>query len=224
MLAVVLVAAAGIPACQPAKAPEITADDVVKKASDALKTVTAVHFKLASTDGNMSIGSGLFANTIEGDVVKPDRLKGTAKGTFGKVTVEIGFVVVGTRQYITNPLTKTWQALPEAGAAPNLLDPDHGAAVLLTKAQNLKKLANETIAGIECYHLTADIPAGLVAGLVGANGSTNALASDLWIALSDGLPRQIHLVGTVTADEPPKIQRTLELSSFNESIAIDAPI
>jgi hypothetical protein len=216
--------ALGISSCQPAQTPEVTAEDVVKKASDVLKAVTAVHFKLSSTGGMMSIGSGLVAKTIEGDVVKPDRLKGTAVSTFGKVTVEISFVIIGTRQFITNPITKSWQALPEAGAAPNLLDPDRGAAVLLTRAQNLKKLANETIAGVECYHLTAGIPASLVAGLVGANGGANALTSDLWIATTDSLPRQIHLVGTVTTEEPPAIERVLELSSFNETITIDAPI
>ena len=88
----------------------------------------------------------------------------------------------------------------------------------------MKKLANETVAGVECYHLTAEIPATLVAGLVGAVGSPTALASDLWIAASDNLPRQIRLVGTVTAEEPPEIQRVLELSSFNESVTIDAPV
>jgi hypothetical protein len=224
VLAVLTVAALGIPSCQPTKPPELTAEDVVKKASDALKSVTSVHFKLSSTGGMMSIGSGLVAKTIDGDVVKPDRLKGTAVSTFGKVTVEISFVIIGTRQFITNPITKTWQALPASGAAPNLLDPDRGAAVLLTKAQDLKKLANETIAGVECYHLTAAIPATLVAGLVGANGSAVVLASDLWMATSDSLPRQIRLVGTVTAEEPPEIQRVLELSSFNETMTIDPPV
>ena len=210
-------------ACQPAKPPELAAGDIIQQASKALKTVKAVHFKLSATGGMMSIGSGLVAKTIEGDVVQPDRIKGTAVSTFGKVTVQISFVVIGTQQFITNPITKQWQTLPAADAAPNLLDPDKGASVLLSQATNLKKLGNETVGGTDCYHLTATIPATLIAGLVGAAGGASLLASDIWVAVSDSLPRQISLVGPVTTDEPPAIQRVLELSNFNESITIDPP-
>ena len=210
--------------CQPSKPPDLTAGDIVQQSSTALKAVKAVHFKLSSTGGMMAIGTGLVARSIEGDVIQPDRLKGTAVSTFGKVTVEINFVVIGTRQFITNPITKQWQALPATDAAPNLLDPDKGAAFLLSQATNLTKLGNETVGGTDCYHLTATIPATLIAGLVGAAGSASLLASDIWIATSDSLPRQINLAGPVTTDEPPAIQRVLELSNFNESITIDPPV
>lgn len=213
----------GLVACQPPNPPDLTAVDIISQASKALKVVKAVHFKLSSTGGMMSIGTGLVAKTIEGDVVQPDRVKGTAVSTFGKVTVEINFVVIGTRQFITNPITKQWQALPATDAAPNLLDPDKGAAFLLAQATNLKKLDNETLGGVGCYHLAATIPATLIAGLVGAAGSASLLTGEIWIATSDSLPRQISMTGPVTTEEPPAIQRVLELSNFNESITIDTP-
>lgn len=209
--------------CAAGSPPELTAQEIVKKSSDALKPVKSVHFKMSSTGGMMSIGTGLVAKTIEGDVLQPDRLKGTAISTFGKLTVEISFITVGTQQFITNPITKKWEKVPNSATSPNLLDPDHGAPLLLTQAQNLKKLANETIAGVACYHLTGDVSAALVAGLVGATGNAGSLAADLWVATTDLLPRQIHLTGAVTSQEPPPIERLLELSNFNESISIDAP-
>jgi LppX_LprAFG lipoprotein len=222
-LKLLAIAGVGLVACKPAKPPALTAADIIQNSSVALKAVKAVHFKLAATGGMMSIGTGLVAKSIEGDVVQPDRLKGTAVSTFGKVTVEISFVVIGANQFITNPITKQWQALPATNAAPNLLDPDKGAASLISQATNLTKLDNHTVGGTDCYHLTATIPASLVAGLVGAAGGTSLLASEIWIATSDSLPRQINLAGPVTSDEPPAIQRILELSNFNESITIDPP-
>jgi len=205
-------------------APDLPAPEVVKKASDALKTVNSLHFKLASAGGKMAIGSGLAASTIEGDVIRPDRLKGTAVSTFGKVTVEISFIAIGTQQFITNPLTKQWEKLPTPGSAANLLDPDHGAPLLLTQVGNLRKATNDTVAGVECYHVVGDLSASLVAGLVGASGVSGTLAGDVWVATTDLLPRRIHLTGPVTSDEPPQIQRVLDLSNFNESITIESPV
>jgi hypothetical protein len=216
------VVAIGVFGCSPAQ-PELSATDIVKKSSDALKTVKSAHFKLSSTGGMMAIGTGLLAKSIEGDVVQPDRLKGTATSTFGKITVEISFISVGGQQFITNPITKKWEKLPGSQASPNLLDPDKGAPKLLTQAQNLKKVANESIDGVDCYHVTGDVPSSLVAGLIGAQGNDTALSGEIWIGTTDFLPRKIHLTGKVTPDEPPQIERVLELANFNESIQIDPP-
>jgi hypothetical protein len=225
-MALGLFALAGLTAvsCASQPPPELTASDVLQKASDALKKVKAAHFKLSATGGMMAIGTGLVAKTIEGDVIQPDRLRGTAVSTFGKVTVEIGFIFVGANQFITNPITKQWEKLPDAGTAPNLLDPDRGASILLKQATNLQKLSNEHVAGVDCYHVTGDVPSTLVASLVGASGTTSALAGDVWVGVADFLPRQIRLNGAVTADEPPQIQRLLELSAFDESVTIDPPV
>ena len=40
---------------------------------------------------------------------------------------------------------------------------------------------------------------------------------------TDFLVRQIALNGAVTGDEPPAIKRTLELSSYDETVAIETP-
>jgi hypothetical protein len=205
------------------KPAELTPEEVVAKASDAMKTVTSVHFKVESTKGMMAIGTGLVAKSIEGDVVKPDRLQGKAVSTFGRVTVEINFVFVGGNGFITNPITKRWEALPGAAQATNLLDPDRGASRLIREVTNLKKQSNETIDGVDCYHLTGDVSATSVAGLVGTKASVPKLSGDLWVGASDFLLRQIHLVGPVSTDEPPEIERVVSLSSFNESVVINPP-
>src|SRR5579884_1271647 len=105
---------------------ELSAADIMSNASDALRNVRSVHFKLTSNGGMMAIGTGLAARSIEGDVIRPDRLKATVVSTFGSLTVTLGFMIVGTRAYITNPITKRWEEMPGATGAPNLLDPDRG--------------------------------------------------------------------------------------------------
>ncbi|MGH2458460.1 MAG: LppX_LprAFG lipoprotein [Chloroflexota bacterium] len=203
---------------------ELSPADVVAKASAALAAVKSVHFKLTSTGGMMAIGSGLAAGSIEGDVLRPDRLKGTAVSSFGKLTIDLGFMVVGTHQYITNPISKQWEEVPTPVTAPNLLDPQRGAPALLKQVTNLKRLADASIGGVACYHLSGKIAASLIAGLVGAAGSTNLLDGELWVGTTDFLTRQIHLIGPIATNEPPGIERTLILSSFNETLTIDAPV
>jgi lipoprotein LprG len=213
----------GTVGCLQQQPKELTPAELVQKAGDALKQVKSLHFKLSSANGKMAIGTGLFAQSIDGDVVQPDRLKGTATATFGKVTVDVGFVVIGSNEYITNPITKRWQQLNPTGSAPNLLDPNRGAPSLLTQTTNLQKQANETVDGTECFHLKGQVPGSLVAGLIGTKTSTATLAGEIWIGTTDYLPRQILLAGPITSDEPPDIQRTLSLSNFNESVTIDPP-
>ncbi|HLH73561.1 MAG TPA: LppX_LprAFG lipoprotein [Chloroflexota bacterium] len=210
-------------ACAPRSAPELSAGEVLQKASEALSTVTSVHFVLTSSNGMMAIGENFAAKSIEGDVVKPDRLKGTAVSRFGNLTVNLGFMVVGSQQYVTNPITKQWQKLPNANVAPNLLDPDRGAPALLRQVANPKKLANESIDNIECYHISGQLVASLLAGLVGVAGSSTPLAGDLWIGTKDFLVRQVHLVGPIAKNEPPQIQRTLVLSNYGETVTIEPP-
>jgi hypothetical protein len=202
---------------------ELTPTEILTKASDALKKVSSVHFKLTSTGGMMAIGTGLVARSIEGDVVRPDRLKGTAVSTFGKLTVDLGFMIVGTHQYITNPMTRKWEEIPSPATAPNLLDPDRGAPALLKQITQLKKLASDTVDGVDCYHVSGAIAASLIAGLVGAPGTSNALAGDVWVGTKDFLVRQIRLVGPISSNEPPQIQRVLALSKYNETVSIEPP-
>ncbi len=214
-------AAAG---CSGQKSPELTAGQIMQQSSDALKKVQTLHFRLTSANGKMVIGTGLAAQLVEGDVAQPDRLKGSATATFGKVIVDIGFVIIGSQEYFTNPVTKAWQKLPANSDAPNLLDPQRGAPVLLSQATNLQKLANENVGGVDCFHVQGTVPSKLVAGLIGGKGSANTLAGDIWVGAADFLPRQIRLDGPVSVDEPPEIQRTLELSNFGETITIDPPM
>ncbi|HVB97416.1 MAG TPA: LppX_LprAFG lipoprotein [Chloroflexota bacterium] len=209
--------------CSAQNAPELSAAEVIQKASAALGSVKSVHFKLTATNGMMAIGDGFAAKSVEGDVLKPDRLKGTAVSSFGNLTVDLGFMVIGSKQYVTNPVTKQWQAMPGANAAPNLLDPNRGAAALLRQISDPKKLANETVDNVDCYHLTGQLAASLLAGLVGATGTSNRLNGELWIATKDFLVRQVHLVGPIAKNEPPQIQRTLDLSNYGESVTIEPP-
>ena len=219
-------AAAGLSAtgCFAQKPAELTPAEIVARGSEALGSVKSVHFTLVATNGSMVIGGSLPAKEIEGDIVRPDRIKGTATSTFGNMTVQIGFAVIGSQEFITNPISKQWQAVPGAVAAPNLLDPNKGASALLKQTTGLQKQPDQALNGTDCYHLSASLDGGLIAGLIGAKGLGNTLAGEIWLAKSDFLIRQIKLAGPITADEPPKIERVLTLSNYNESIAIEPPV
>jgi hypothetical protein len=222
-LGVLALGGLAVAACSGQKTPELTASDIIGKASDALKSVKSVHFSLVATGGTMVIGGGLPAKNIEGDAVQPDRIKGMAASTFGNVNVQIAFVIIGSDEYVTNPITKQWQEVPGNATAPNLLDPQQGAGALLKKATELKKLTDETVSGTDCYHLSGKLNGTLIAGLIGSKGLDTPLPSEVWIGKSDFFPRQLKLVGPITAEEPPAIQRVLALSQFNETVTIDPP-
>lgn len=219
-LAVVALAAC---ATTPPPKKELTAQEIVDKASDKMKELKSVHFRLEVTDGKMAIGPGITVDNIEGDAASPGRIHISTKAIVIGMVAEIELIVVADKQYLRNPLTKRWEVSPVSFAGANLFVPEAGAPTIMKGTKNLAKAENEALDGVESYHIRGTIAPAEVASLVGGVPSNSDVQVEAWIGTADFFIREIKLVGQLMQDDPAKIVRTLKLSKFNEPVTIEPP-
>jgi len=79
------------------------AQQLIKRAQDAIKKVTAYHFNLVVD--NPGTGGTLVIKMADGDVLVPDKLQAKAKVlVFGSV-IDEQIITIGDKQYLTDPIT-----------------------------------------------------------------------------------------------------------------------
>lgn len=220
LLAVLLTLSAGCDLLRP-RPKELTVEEVMARAADKVLEVTSVHFTLEVSNGSFPLAI-VNVTSAQGDVVKPDRLQVKAKGTLaGAAVVEFELRSIGAQQYVTNPLTRRWQAysLPIVP----LLDPERGVPNLMRKLASPTLVGREMLDGMETYHLRGTITPDQIAPMLGAPPAQAPIPADVWIDSQEFLVRQVVLTGAISTLEPEGVVHTLRLSAYNQPVTIEAP-
>jgi lipoprotein LprG len=201
----------------------LTATQVISKASDKLDTINSFHCTLEQTGGGTPIGMGIEMTRVDGDIVRPDRLKATVTGTVSGISVMIQMIAVGEVIYLTNPLTGKWEQLPSQFALLSVFNPNTGITAIMRGITSLAKLSDEQSAGVICYHVSGSIDSENLSPITGSSVKGTTINVELWVGKDDYLVRSIKLIGKITETEVPGIIRTLNLSNFDETISIELP-
>jgi hypothetical protein len=201
----------------------LTAAQIITKASDSLDTVNSFHFALNQLGGGTPIGSGIEMTKVEGDIIKPDRLKALISGTVSGMYLQIQMVSVGDVTYMTNPLTGNFEVLPVQFEVLSIFDPNNGITAIMKGIASLNRLNDEQSGGVACYHISGAIDSEKLSSITGGAVQGVSINVELWIGQQDFLARSIKLTGKITETEVPGIVRTLDLSMFNQSINIELP-
>jgi len=201
----------------------LTATQIVSKASDKLDTINSFHCILEQTGGGTPIGMGVEMTKVDGDIVRPDRLKATVTGIVSGITMRIQMIAVGEVIYMTNPLTGNWEQLPSQFALLSVFNPNIGITAIMRGITSLAKLSDEQSAGVMCYHVSGRIDSENLSPITGSSVKGTSISVDLWVGKDDFLVRSIKLTGKITETEVPGIVRTLNLSNFDETISITLP-
>ena len=201
----------------------LTATQVISKASDKLDTINSFHCTLDQTGGGTPIGMGMEMTKVDGDIVRPDRLKATVTGMVSGISMGIQMISVGKVTYMTNPLTGNWEQLPSQFAVLSVFNPNTGITTIMRGITSLTKLSDEQSAGVICYHLSGSIDSENLSPITGSSVKGTPISVELWVGKDDFLVRSIKLTGKITETEVPGIIRTLNLSNFEEAISIALP-
>jgi outer membrane lipoprotein-sorting protein len=201
----------------------LTAAQIITKASESLDTVNSFHFALNQVGGGTPIGSGIEMTKVEGDIVKPDRLKATISGTVSGMSLQIQMVSVGDVTYMTNPLTGNFEVLPVQFEVLNIFDPNNGITAIMKGIVSLSRLNDEQSGGVACYHISSIVDSQKLSSITGGAVQGVSISVELWIGQQDFLARSIKLTGKITETEVPGIVRTLDLSMFNQPITVELP-
>ena len=200
-----------------------SAQQLIKNAQAAIQKVKSYHFNL--TVDNPGTGSVLTIKSADGDILVPDKLSANANVLVLGNVVQVKLITIDSNQYITDPVTGSWQKTS------GLLDPrtlsasNTGVASILGHIQNPTPPTDANVNGTPCWSINGTLDAKYLAAITGGGapaGSTVAVTT--CIGKSDNLPYQIKMTGIAAQGDNKNTVRTFTLSKFGETLTITAPI
>ena len=197
-------------------------ESIVERTTTETGAQKSFHFKL-DVENPAPSSSGLSLTFAEGDVVVPDRLQAKVAGTFNGIPITTRIVFAGPKQYLLNPLSKSWQSFSTKTSPIAFFSPAKGVLAAVKGATGLELDGTRTVGGVESYHLVGKVKARYVSDFLGNEPSEREADAEIDVGKDDGLVRQLTLSGRIVDDEPDEAKRTLTLSRFNEQVTIEAP-
>ncbi len=225
----VLLGMLALSACGGSSAP--SAQSLIQDAQKAINTDSAFHFKMVVDHPGTPSAGTLSIDAADGDVKKPNELKGTATISMGGPDIDVQVIGIGSQQWILTPLSPDWVSADQYGIDLNkVLDPNTGLSSVLGAMQNPKNVGDDSISGDgDCWLVEGTVPSGALAAVVGGDpNGTTPIDTTVCVAKSadsKGLyqPFEIIVKGVATDGDTPQTTRTFTLSKFNESITIEPP-
>lgn len=194
---------------------------LLARAATRMEQVQRFHYLLEHEHGGTAIILGIKMTRAEGDVGGRDSMQATVNGTLGSTNLTLGFVVIGQRAWMQNPLTRRWeQATVDMG---DVLDPQAGLVTLLRATRDLRVTGSEQLDGVRVWRVEANIDSAALTFVPGVRPSGRTLAAVAWIGAGDPLVHRVELRGAATADEPAELVRRLTFSRFDAAVTIEPP-
>lgn len=196
------------------------------RAAQNFAAVQSLHFAVDMTGSPTYLDSAhsMILRHIEGDVVRPDKMRAMVKVALPGVFVQIAAIGIGDRQYATDPLNNKWQQIPpEWGFNPTgLFAEGGGLAPVLLGIRNLAAMPDEPLDGQSHYHLSGRIDGPQITRLLGSLEAPAEFAVDVWIGQNDLYMRRIKLVDSQPG-APDSTTWQMQLSDFDKPVAIEPP-
>jgi len=225
VIAITILAGLVIPTCKKAEPtlPSFSASEIIDNSGERISKVNSFHFEITHVGGGTPLVKGLEMNEAIGDIVKPGKIKTSISATIGLMLVEVDVITIGKTTYMTNPLNKEWELLPNEFSAISLFDPDTSIAAILKDMTDLTKLNDEKIDGISCYHIKGKVPCESLRPITLSSIEGVKIDTEVWIDKEEFLLHQIRLKGKITDTEKPGIIREIKLSNFDQEVEIELP-
>jgi len=230
---VLVAVAASFSACAFATPTPPPPREIVAQAAQKFNALHALHFviEFSGDPTYLDYARTLALRRVEGDVVRPDRMRANVKAALPGAYIIINAIGIGAQQFATNPLNGKWEKIPpEWGFNPAVLfQVSGGLAALMTQARDLAALADDKLADQRHYRLRGEIAGSAVTPITGWLISANALQVELWIGAHDAHLRRIRLTDLASPatptmrGTPPPMQWVIDLSQFDAPVEIVAP-
>jgi lipoprotein LprG len=193
-----------------------------------MMTPNALHFliELSGEEVYLDGPNTMALKRAEGDLVRPDQVRGIVKVSSFGALAEVGIVGIGDEQYITNPLNQQWVKLPPDYGwyfDPTLMfDPEYGIGSILNETTWAFGTEDREIRGQLHRHLHGQLPAERISPLTAGMIGTGDVLMDAWVGQQDGYVRRIQIV-ELESDPVDPTQWFIEFSAFDDPVDIEAP-
>lgn len=199
------------------------AEEVLDQALDTFEETESARFDL-QVDGTIGLGGEgeLQIGGVEGAVARPASAQAEANVQFMGSNVTMELIADDGQLYLRNPLSGEWEQGPtDLDIDPALIfDEETGISRIVDQLEDLENQGEDSVNGVESWHITATVDTTEVSGLTGSFFEGETLDLDMWIATDDHRLMRVQLHDTA-AEEPSSWELTL--SEHNEPVEISAP-
>ena len=220
VIAVALLASA-VSGCSGGKS--ASPQSLLSSAKSTLDSTTAAHFTLSSTNATTSGGTTITGG--EGDVQRPDKLKGSLDVIVNGFKAQVKVVAVGDQVFAELPFSTKFSKIDPStfglGNPGQLLDPQKGLSSLLSAATGARVTSQQRINGELVDLVSADVPGSSVPVLPDADPS---VAVHMMAAINP----DNHQLRQVTLSGPfikagTESTFVVTLTSYGENVQITPP-
>lgn len=219
--AAAVVAAVAVAACG-SSTPKVSAATLLQKAKSTLDAASAVHFKLTSS--NVSLSSTNLTGG-EGDIVRPDSLRGNFTVAINGFTADVKVVSVNGVFAAQLPFATHYQRTNPANFGltdpAQLLSPHNGLTSLLTSAPNPRTGPSKRVDGELLDTVTYTVPGRSVPVLPNANPASPVTVTAS-IDPSNYQLRTVTLTGPLTTAQHDSTF-VVTLTNYNEHVTVTLP-
>jgi hypothetical protein len=218
-------ALAGLSACG-GEGGDVDPRSVLATASVTMKGIKGFHFVYeVHKPESAEPGKGLEIARMTGDVNAEGDMASTVDATYSGLPVTVGIVALGDTYYIQDPISQKWTTVAAADSPVGKLSLSAGTIRILDKITGISYEGEESKGGVKTYHIKGQVVAEevkAIAGLVDID-VTSSFPTDIWIGVEDSLVYEVDIAGAATADEDPKVWRSIVLSDLDIYVEIEAP-
>ncbi len=204
----------------------VTAQAVLSLASQRFEQINSLHFDL-QIQGNVALDQQgtIKLHGATGDLLRPNSAKAKANVTFLGANLSINMVSIGTDQYITNPVTGSWEQAPsDLGYDPAILfDKNQGISHVLQDVQNPTIAGSDTVNGSDAYHITGTVTKADAQPIAGGALKNDSLPVDLWITKDKHDVVKLVIHDSSGSSGSSATTWTLLLTQQNEQVTITKP-
>jgi hypothetical protein len=200
----------------------VSATALLARAASKFDQLTAFHFVL--TAQHLGAADPLPVTQASGDVQRPDMMTTTATVNSAFGAVQVRHINIGQQEWITNPLTGTFESTSEYAGLLAIFGAQQGVGAALAQLQQPSAPQSSSAAAGDCWKISGILPASAIAAVVnGAAASNQSVPTTVCIGKADDELYSVTLAGPVSQTDTPQTARMFTLTRFNQPVTIAPP-
>jgi hypothetical protein len=211
----------------PTPTPALSAAEIVTRSSEKMMEVKTLHYTidLSGVLDYIDRPPTTALKHVEGDLLRPDRVRGLVKVSSFGIVSEIGLISIEGDSYVTNPLNQRWEKLPPEWGwyfDPRLpFDETYGIPAVAPTIP-MEKKGIEEIEGQNYYHLEGTTPAEPIMWWTAGMIREGEVPVSLWIETDTFLIARVRLVELASHAERPTTW-DIRFSNYDAPLEIEPP-
>ena len=229
--AAVAVAACGGPAAEPTPTPQptpvptptpvpLTEQQVLDRAGEVMGEVVSFHFEMTHEVGTSEFLPGLNVEEVGGVVKVPDSIDVEYNGLFNDIPLRVKLIAIGDANWLTNPLTGSWESVDPAVSPVAFFKPEEGIKAVISSIYEAEFVVPPD--GDE-YRISGRMPPTAMVALMGQTVEEGFVDVEVWIGADTFLLSKARFSGRVVPLDGDDTVRVVTLWRYDEPTSIEPP-